>query len=112
MVDDPLSCRGGKDVPREPSEDLDELAYRVIGAAIEVHRILGPGFLESVYENAMVVELGLRGMAGSTDLVPQSRGIFSWLTHQFQRPGVEGWDQARGPRMKPSSWHPRRLGGS
>jgi hypothetical protein len=31
-----------------PAED-EELARRVIGAAIEVHRLLGPGFLESIY---------------------------------------------------------------
>ena len=36
----------------EPSAELDELAHRVIGAAIEVHRLLGPGFLDSVYEEA------------------------------------------------------------
>jgi len=44
----------------EPDEELDRLAHEVIGAAIEVHRILGPGFLESVYEEALIVELGLR----------------------------------------------------
>lgn len=34
-----------------------ELSSRVIEAAIEVHKSLGPGFLESVYENALCVEL-------------------------------------------------------
>ena len=44
-----------------PSE-VEELARRVIGAAIEVHRALGPGFLESVYEHALAVELSLQGI--------------------------------------------------
>jgi GxxExxY protein len=37
--------------------DENELSNRVIGAAIEVHRHLGPGLLESVYEAAMAMEL-------------------------------------------------------
>lgn len=44
----------------EPSSELDWLAHQVIGAAIEVHRLLGPGYLESVYEEALAVELSLR----------------------------------------------------
>ena len=43
-------------------QDHDELTEQIIGAAIEVHRILGPGLLESIYEEALVVELGLRGI--------------------------------------------------
>jgi GxxExxY protein len=46
----------------EPDPETDELAHAVIGAAIEVHRILGPGFLEAVYEQALCVELRLRSI--------------------------------------------------
>ena len=49
-------------MPHEPPPELDQLAHDVIGAAIEVHRILGPGFLESVYEQSLCVELELRGI--------------------------------------------------
>ena len=49
-------------VRSEPERALDELAHRVIGAAIEVHRHLGPGFLEGVYEDALAVEFQLRGL--------------------------------------------------
>lgn len=37
-----------------------ELSYNVVGAAMEVHKQLGHGFLESVYEKALAVEFGLR----------------------------------------------------
>jgi GxxExxY protein len=44
-------------VPRsEPSKEVDDLAHKVIGIAIEVHRVLGPGYLENVYEKAMRIE--------------------------------------------------------
>jgi GxxExxY protein len=39
---------------------LNELTQAVIGAAIEVHRHLGPGYLETVYEAALATEMGLR----------------------------------------------------
>jgi GxxExxY protein len=41
---------------------LDELTYKIIGCAIEVHKQLGPGLLESVYEKCFIHELGLRGL--------------------------------------------------
>ncbi|HDL18966.1 MAG TPA: GxxExxY protein [Bacteroidetes bacterium] len=41
----------------------NEISEKIIGAAIEVHRILGPGLLESVYEEALCHELHLRGLA-------------------------------------------------
>jgi hypothetical protein len=41
----------------------ESLTERIIGAAIEVHRRLGPGFLESVYEKALIIELRKRGLA-------------------------------------------------
>jgi GxxExxY protein len=46
----------------EPPPELDELARRVIGAAIEVHKELGPGLPEEAYEGAMELELKARGM--------------------------------------------------
>ena len=43
-------------------EERDPLTGAVIAAAIEVHRLLGPGLLESIYQRALVQELHLRGI--------------------------------------------------
>jgi len=46
----------------EPSADIDAIAAELLDAAIEVHRALGPGFLEAIYEEALCVELALRAI--------------------------------------------------
>ena len=46
----------------------DQLTRMVIGAAIEVHKELGPGLLESVYENALIQELYQQGLSAQSQL--------------------------------------------
>ena len=42
--------------------DINQLSSKIIGAAIEVHKTLGPGLLESTYEKCLCYELKLRGI--------------------------------------------------
>jgi GxxExxY protein len=42
--------------------DINEVTYEINGAVFEVNRVLGPGFLEKVYENALLAELKGRGL--------------------------------------------------
>ena len=55
------------DIHKEASEngegERDPLTQKVIGCAIEVHRYLGPGLLESAYEQCLAHELALAGLA-------------------------------------------------
>ncbi len=47
---------------------LNELTYKVIGCAIEVHKQLGPGLLESVYEKCFLRELNLQEIANKSQI--------------------------------------------
>ena len=61
LLDDgcPVLSRVPSDLPRH----IEDVMNRIIGAGIEVHRHLGPGFLESVYHRATCIELRERGLA-------------------------------------------------
>jgi GxxExxY protein len=50
------------DFSQESKDKANELSNQVIGAAIEVHRHLGPGLLESTYETCLCREFELRGI--------------------------------------------------
>jgi len=56
---------------------VNNLAYQIVGAAIEIHREIGPGLLESIYERLLKHELLLRGFKVETQVnVPvQYKGI-------------------------------------
>ncbi len=47
----------------------DDLTGRIIGAAITVHKELGPGYIESIYEQALAMELRIAGLAFERQLV-------------------------------------------
>jgi GxxExxY protein len=48
---------------------LTDLIYKVNGAAIEVHKNIGPGLLESIYHQCMIKELSLRGINFQSELI-------------------------------------------
>jgi GxxExxY protein len=58
-------------------DDLNKITGEVIGAAIEVHKVLGPGLLENVYEKCLCRELELRGVSHESqkDLPVKYKGM-------------------------------------
>jgi GxxExxY protein len=61
-------------------EQAHLLSRLVIGAAIEVHRVLGPGLLESIYERCLIRELELRGISS----VSQQRVTIDYKGFTFE----------------------------
>jgi GxxExxY protein len=57
--------------------ELNDISEAVIGAAIEVHRLMGPGLLESAYEECLARELALRGISfeRQRDLTVEYKGV-------------------------------------
>ncbi|NQV51471.1 MAG: GxxExxY protein [Candidatus Marinimicrobia bacterium] len=60
-----------------------ELAYEIVGCAMEVHKTLGPGFLEPVYEEAFKVELQQKKMFLKNHFRSYTKGSNSRTTYQF-----------------------------
>lgn len=50
-------------ISQERFDELNKISETIIGAAIEVHKFLGPGLLESVYEVCLIEELEERGLS-------------------------------------------------
>ena len=63
----------------------EDLTGAIIGAAIAVHKELGPGFLESVYDNALAIELGQRA-------IPYHRQFYISVIYQGVQVGVHRLD--------------------
>src|SRR3954463_5406500 len=72
--------------------DWTDLPEKAIGAALDVHRILGPGLLESVYEEALCVELTLRR-------IPFARQVPLSVAYKHHRIGEARLDLLVGGRL-------------
>jgi GxxExxY protein len=76
----------------EPDEELDRLAHALIGAAIEVHRRMGPGLDEESYESAMAIEFKLRS-------IPFARQVPIDICYKGEKVGIRRIDFIVGGRL-------------
>ena len=65
-------------------EERDPKTYAIIGAAMEVHAVLGPGLLEAVYEEALGLELKDRGVAFEAQVPLEVRYKQHRLTQMYR----------------------------
>ncbi|MEM8526568.1 MAG: GxxExxY protein [Bacteroidota bacterium] len=76
---------------------VNQLAYEIIGAAIEVHKTIGAGLLESVYEVCLFTELTKRGykVSRQQSISLNYKGVIldkelrSHVTHLFEKKGMK-----------------------
>ena len=83
---DTKSTKGTKDSEGTEGYGVAELllkdeVYAIVGAAIEVHRELGPGFLEPVYQEALEIELQAQGIPFES----QKRLVIHYRDHRLQK---------------------------
>jgi len=62
----------------------EELTHKIIGAAMEVHTTLGPGFLEGVYQDALEIELTRRGIPFTAQQELEIRYKEAVLRHKYK----------------------------
>ena len=61
-----MSIASGREMDKM---DLNELSSKIIKAAINVHKELGPGLLESVYQKCLLIELKLMGLKAESEIL-------------------------------------------
>ncbi len=59
-------AKGAKEIRKEITMNENDLSYKIMGVALELHKSLGPGLLESVYETALAYDLGEVGLKCKT----------------------------------------------
>jgi GxxExxY protein len=87
-----LNHKDTKNTKYVNEEEREGLAHEVIGAAIEVHRFLGPGYLETIYEEALSLELAIRN-------IPFARQVTFTIMYKEQAIGESRLDLLIGGRL-------------